>query len=114
MLEFYAQKSAFSDQYYFNVYLYKSDDRTFGSCYSTRVTPEGMQITDWQLIPEADWEIFLDSVLENTLKPLMTIPFEELGRQRWLWERCDCARKKCAQCWVEKSLWEAKGLQQPD
>ena len=110
-LEFYAQKSAFSDEYYFNVSVGKIGDPTYGSCFYTRVTPKGMRITDWQLIPEADWEAFLDSVIENTLKPLMATPFEELGRQERLWENCNCARTKCAQCWVEKNLWEAKGMQ---
>jgi len=109
-LTFEAQKSAFSDQYYFNIRIEKSNDSTFGSCYYTRAVPENRKITDWQLIGEVEWTAFLDDLTENKLRPLMETPLEELGKQAWLWENCHCRREKCSECWVQKNLWEAKGL----
>lgn len=110
VLSFYAQKSSFSDEFYFNLSIDAKDSTVFGSCYYTRVAPAEMYPMDWQCIPEAVWTAFLDDLAENTLPPLINTPLGELGKQRCIWEECDCSRQKCSHCWVEQNLWEANNI----
>lgn len=105
-VEFYAQKSSFSDEYYFNIYIRKNNQN--GSCYYTRVAPEEMYPMDWQCIPDAQWQAFLDDMIENVLMPIIDTPLPELGKMPYIWETCFCDRKKCSNCWVEKNVWEIK------
>ena len=49
-LIFNAQKSAFSDEYYFNLHIGKNGTNGYGDCYNTRIAPAGMYPMDWQAL----------------------------------------------------------------
>lgn len=110
--EFYvmfdAQKSSFSDEYYFNVVI-NTDNREFArECFYTRVFPEELCPLDWQLFPEEEFITFLDNEVINLLLYITNTPLVELGKEKMIWEGCTCERDNCDVCWVEKNLWEVK------
>ena len=59
-LSFNAQKSSFSDEYYFNVYIGKNGSNDYGDCYYTRVFPGDMCPMDWQALSKDEFEFFLN------------------------------------------------------
>lgn len=105
---FQAQKSAFSDEYYFNIYIGKNGTNQYGDCYYTRVAPQGMCPMDWQALRKEEFEFFLDRTVVPALEQIIRTPLEALGKLPSVWSCCSCNRQKCDQCWVEKNLWEAK------
>lgn len=105
-LEFEAQKSQCSDEYYFNVSVYHKDVK-FPQCYGTRLNTNGKGIYNWQLMTEEDLSCLLNGTIENILMPIMNTPLAELGGKRDIWQGCACPRNKCNACWVQKNLWEA-------
>ncbi len=110
--EFYvmfdAQKSSFSDEYYFNV-IVNADNREFArECFYGRVFPEELCPLDWQLFPEDEFVTFLDNEVVNLLLHIINTPLVELGKEKMIWEGCTCERDNCVVCWVEKNLWEVK------
>lgn len=105
---FNAQKSAFSDEYYFNVCIGKNGTNIYGDCYYTRVAPTGMCPMDWQALSKDEFEFFLNRTVVPALEQIIHTPLQELGKQAFVWSCCSCNRQKCEQCWVEKNLWEAK------
>ena len=107
-LMFNAQKSAFSDEYYFNVYIGKNGSNLYGDCYYTRVFPGDMCPMDWQALSKDEFEFFLNRTVVPALEQIIHTPLHELGKLPSIWSCCSCNRKKCEQCWVEKNLWEAK------
>lgn len=107
-LTFNAQKSAFSDEYYFNVYIEKNGSNLYGDCYYTRVFPGDMCPMDWQALNSDEFEFFLNRAVVPALEQIINTPLWELGKLPSVWSRCSCDRKKCEQCWVEKNLWEAR------
>lgn len=107
-LMFNAQKSSFSDEYYFNVYIGKNGTNVYGDCYYTRVFPGDMCPMDWQALSKDEFEYFLNRTVVPALEQIIHTPLRELGKLPSVWERCSCDRKKCDQCWVEKNLWEAR------
>lgn len=107
-VSFYAQKSAYSDRYYFNIYIGLFGTNDYGDCFYTRVSP-GNDTIDWQLISAQEFMFWLNSVIENILMPIITTPLSELGARNKTWEGCTCQRNKCENCWVQKNLWEARG-----
>lgn len=109
-LTFNAQKSSFSDEYYFNINIGKRGTNHGGDCYHTRVFPGHMCPMDWQALGKEEFELFLDRTVVPALKRLLSTPLGELGKQPAVWSRCSCSRKKCESCWVEKNLWEAKEI----
>lgn len=109
-LMFNAQKSAFSDEYYFNLYVGKNGTLFYGDCYYTRVFPQGMCPMDWQALSAEEFDFFLEKTLLPALTSIIETPLRELGKRPDVWSNCACDRKKCESCWVEKNLWEAKGL----
>ena len=113
-LMFNAQKSAFSDEYYFNVYIEKNGSDIYGVCYDTRVFPGDMCPLDWQTLKKDEFEFFLNRTVVPALDQIIHTPLHELGKLPSIWSNCTCNRKKCGQCWVEKNLWEAKGIQQSE
>lgn len=107
-LMFNAQKSAFSDEYYFNVYIGKNGTNLYGDCYYTRVFPGEMCPLDWQALSKEDFEAFLNDTVIPALEQIIHTPLCELGKLPSVWSHCTCDRKKCEACWVQKNVWEAK------
>lgn len=105
-LMFNAQKSAFSDEYYFNVYMGKNGTNDYGDCYYTRVAPQGMCPMDWQALTKEQIDIFLKETVLPALEKIIDTPLSELGKQYPYWLRCDCKRTKCETCWMEKNKWD--------
>ena len=105
---FNAQKSLYSDQYYFNVYIGKDGTDNYGDCYYTRVAPAGMFPVDWQALHKEDFDIFLDGMVIPIFEQIIHTPLEELGKIPSFWTGCHCNRQKCEHCWMEKNLWGTK------
>ncbi|MBQ4102570.1 MAG: DUF4304 domain-containing protein [Oscillospiraceae bacterium] len=107
-VSFNAQKSAYSDSYYFNIYIGLFGTNNYGDCFYTRVSPQN-DVTDWQLISKEEFLSWLHTMIETDLLPIINTPLAELGAKKDIWQGCYCKREKCQNCWVEKNLWEAKG-----
>ena len=107
-LMFNAQKSAFSDEYYFNLYIGKNGTNFYGDCYETRIAPAGMSPMDWQALCEEEFDFFLDKSVVPELEKIINTPLTELGQISTYWSSCHCNRQKCESCWMQKNLWEAK------
>jgi hypothetical protein len=105
-LEFEAQKSQWSDEYYFNISIYHKDVQ-FPQCYGTRLNTNGKGIYNWQLMTCEEINCLLDGAIKSILMPIINTPFAELGKQKEIWQGCTCPRNKCNICWVHKNLWEA-------
>ena len=105
-LEFEAQKSQWSDEYYFNVCVYHKDVQ-FPQCYGTRLNTNGKDIYNWQLMTDEELNCLLEEAIQNILIPIINTPLAELGTRKEIWQGCTCQRNKCNTCWVQKNLWEA-------
>ena len=105
-LEFEAQKSQWSDEYYFNVCVYHKDVQ-FPQCYGTRLNTNGKGIYNWQLMTDEELNCLLEEAMQNILMPIINTPLAELGTRKEIWQGCTCQRNKCNTCWVQKNLWEA-------
>lgn len=103
-LMFNAQKSAFSDEYYFNIYIGKTGTDAYGDCWHTRVFPGETSLVDWQTIGGNEFELFLNQTVVPVLDQIIRTPLRELGRLPSVWSCCPCSRQKCERCWVEKNL----------
>lgn len=107
-LMFNAQKSAFSDEYYFNIYIGKNGTNEYGDCYYTRITPNGMYPSDWQTVDKEEFDFFLEKSVVPELKRIIATPLSELGKIASYWTGCLCNHQKCESCWMKKNIWEAK------
>jgi hypothetical protein len=107
-LEFDAQKSQWSDVYFFNVSVYHKDF-PYPQCYSTRLNTDGWESYNWQLMTDEELKRLLNEAIQNVLTPILNTPLAELGGKKDIWQHCTCARNKCDTCWVQKNLWEAMG-----
>ncbi len=107
-LMFNAQKSSFSDQYYFNIYIGKNGTDLYGECYYSRIAPQNMFPADWQTIEKEKLDLFFDEAMVPELEKVIYTPLSELGRIPYYWTGCCCDRKKCENCWIQKNMWEAK------
>ena len=107
-LIFNAQKSAFSDEYYFNLSINKNGTNYFGGCYETRISPNGISPMDWQALDKAEFDFFLDKSVVPELEKIISTPLTELGKIPSYWTGCHCNRQKCEGCWQQKNLWESK------
>ena len=105
-LEFEAQKSQWTDEYYFNVSVYHKDIQ-FPQCYGTRLNTNGKGIYNWQLMTDEELNCLLNEAIQSILIPIINTPLAELGCQKEIWQGCTCPRNKCNACWVQKNLWEA-------
>lgn len=105
-LMFNAQKSTFSDEYYFNVYIGKNGTNEYGDCYYTRVSQHRMCPMDWQVLTKEEFDVFLDQTVLPTLSKIINTPLNDLGRTSSYWSGCHCERNKCESCWMEKNLWD--------
>ena len=107
-VSFNVQKSSFSDEYYFNVFIGKNGTSAYGDCYGARVAPLGKSPLDWQTVPEEEFAFFLNGTIVPALEETVRTPLEELGKKPSYWLGCHCDRRKCDVCWMEKNAWEAK------
>ena len=107
-LMFNAQKSAFSDAYYFNLYIGKNGTNDYGDCYFTRIAPNGMSPMDWQALTKEEFDFFLEKSVVPELEKIIVTPLEALGQMPRYWSGCHCNHEKCGSCWMQKNLWEAK------
>lgn len=105
---FNAQKSAYSDEYYFNLYIGKNGTNNYGDCYYTRIAPNDMFPMDWQALGKEEFNLFLDEIVVPELEKIIKTPLIELGQISSYWKGCHCTRQKCESCWMEKNLWEMK------
>lgn len=105
-LEFEAQKSQWSDEYYFNVSVYHKDVQ-FPQCYGTRLNTNRKGIYNWQLMTDEELNCLLNGAIQSILIPIINTPLAELGNKNEIWQGCTCPRNKCHACWVQKNLWEA-------
>lgn len=101
-LEFYAQKSQWSDEYYFNIFISKNNGYLLG-CYHTRVNTNNKGIYNWQVITEDNFTELMNSIINNYLLPIINTPIRELGKKTEISIGCACDRKKCSSCWIEKN-----------
>ena len=110
-LAFHLQKSSYSDVYYFNVDLHREGITGFG-CYACRISVAGCAdenwTMDWQLISQEALAAFLDERLVPHLRWLIDTPYDILGADPNVWEKCFCQRNRCQHCWVQKNLWETR------
>ena len=107
-LSFNAQKSAFSDEYYFNLYIGKNGTNEYGDCYDTRIAPNGMSPMDWQALNKEEFDFFLEKSVVPELEKIIGTPLTELGRIPSYWTGCHCNRQKCESCWQQKNLWDTE------
>lgn len=111
--EVYAQKSAYSDQYYVNLSLDPAESQgTFQECFWTRVLFND-NILDWQLTPGEEIDRTLDEMVDQIVRPVLELDLAELGRQTFIQKNCHCGRRVCNDCWVEKNYWEHCGIPEP-
>ena len=107
-LMFNAQRSAFSDEYYFNLYIGKNGTNNYGDCYDTRIAPPDMSPMDWQALDKEEIDFFLDRSVVPELEKIIGTPLAELGRLSSYWMGCHCNRQKCENCWMQKNLWDVR------
>ena len=100
-LEFYAQKSQWRDEYYFNIFISKNNGYPLG-CYHTRVNTNNKGIYNWQVIMEDNFTELMNSIINNYLLPIINTPICELGKKTEISIGCACDRKKCSSCWIKK------------
>lgn len=80
VLQWHAQKSGFSDEYYFNLFIRKQGAVYQGSCFYDRLHPAGLCPLDWQAMPPEVFQHFLDSTVVPVLEKILHTPLEELGK----------------------------------
>ncbi len=111
VLEFEAQKSAYSDVYYFHISVYPLPN-SYPCCYVTRVNAQGVyaaqgQTINWQLLSEEAFSSLMDAV-ENTLRSILPYAQAPLEHEQAIRELCTCDRHKCEICRLDEVLWELR------
>ena len=104
-LYFDAQKSAFSDEYYFNVSIKLLNEVSVG-CFYTRVVMHEQGIYNWQLMSDEQIKNLVNYTLDNYLTPILNTPLQDLGKNEYICDGCYCKRDKCASCWLEHNHWQ--------
>ena len=69
-LWFQAQKSQYSDVYYFNIIISPKDD-FYGYLHYERAAYRGGYTLDWQMISREEAEMYFLDIAENMLKPII-------------------------------------------
>ena len=110
-LEFEAQKSAYSDVYYFNISVYPTS-ASYPYCYAKRVHAQDVhaaegQIINWQLLSEDAFSSLMDAV-ENTLLSIQSYAQAPLEHEQAIRELCTCDRHKCEICRLDEVLWKLR------
>lgn len=93
---FNVQKSDFSDEYYFNIYIGKNNTACYGDCYYTRISPDEKYPTDWQTISNEAFNDFLENTAVPLLQDIINTPLKALGKRKNVWCGCTCSRNECA------------------
>lgn len=96
-LEFNAQKSQFSDEYYFNISLYNNDLK-YPTCFDTRLTFNDKQIFDWQILSEEDLNQILDILINRYLLLIISTPLNQLRKVKSDYFKLKCSKKVCKEC----------------
>ena len=104
-LIFNLQKSAYADEYYYNIRFQPAGSRDYRRCHESRISPGTL---DWQALTPEELDFFLKRTLLPTLQKFLETPLPELGRDPKIWKCCHCDHSLCPRCWVEKNVWEAK------
>lgn len=104
-LIFNLQKSAYADEYYYNIRFQPAGSRDYRRCHESRISPGTL---DWQALTAQELDFFLKRTLLPTLQKFLETPLPELGRDPKIWKCCHCDHRLCPRCWVEKNVWEAK------
>ena len=104
-LIFNLQKSAYADEYYYNIRFQPTGSRDYRRCHESRISPGTL---DWQALTAQELDFFLTRTLLPTLQKFLETPLPELGRDPKIWKCCHCDHSLCPRCWVEKNVWEAK------
>ena len=104
-LIFNLQKSAYADEYYYNIRFQPAGSRDYRRCHESRISPGAL---DWQALTPEELDFFLKRTLLPTLQQFLETPLPELGRDPKIWKCCHCDHSLCPRCWVEKNVWEAK------
>ena len=107
-LSFNAQKSDFSDKYYFNLYIGKNGTNVHRDCFYTRIAANGTSSMDWQALDKEEFDYFLEKSVIPELQKIIDTPLAELGKIPFYWSGCHCNRQMCESCWQQKNSWEAK------
>lgn len=97
---FHAQKSSFSDKYYFNVYIGKENTDFYGDCYYNRIVTDCP--LDWQTIADDEMIKFLENDVVSQLMHIIDTLLHELGKETMIGEHCECDRQQCVACWIQK------------
>lgn len=105
---FIADKSDRRDLYTFSIYLHR-DGVSRSHCFRTFLPHDTHSTVDLQLLTEQELEALLDLATETYLRPMLQKPLSILGKDPMIWERCNCNRRECENCWVEKNTSEARG-----
>ena len=103
-LIFNLQKSAYADEYYYNIRFQPAGSRDYRRCHESRISPGTL---DWQALTAQELDFFLTRTLLPTLQKFLETPLPELGRDPKIWKCCHCDHSLCPRCWVEKNVWEA-------
>ena len=70
-------------------------------CIDTR--PMG-GLLDWQTIPDGEFDARLSTVIEERIRPLMTLPLSEIAQNPTLFGKpCLCEPRRCADCWYPEA-----------
>ncbi len=110
---FVLQKSMYTDGYYFNVDIHPAGAAFPRICTDFRLLLEGEERLPWQALGASAMSAFLEEKLLPALHRLAFTPLDALGCDPLIWQECCCRRDLCERCWVEKNVWEAKGLPMP-
>lgn len=104
VLTFEAQKSAYSDQYYFNVSI-NLPNVIYPACFHRRVDMFERTLYNWQLLSNEQVENLVKFTMENYITPILKTPLPDLGKTEFVCSSCTCQRNKCKNCWVDHNLW---------
>ncbi len=96
-LEFNAQKSQFSDEYYFNIRLYHVD-LEYTTCYDTRLSVFDKGIFDWQILKDEEINEILDVLINKYLLLIMNTPLNQLSKVNNSYFKLNCKKKLCKDC----------------
>lgn len=92
-LEFYAQKSQWSDQYYFNITIYNSKLQN-SCCYNLRLNTNNKGIYNWQLLSFDEFEDLMNDAINNIILPIINTPLIDLGAKKEI----------CMGCWIKNKI----------
>jgi hypothetical protein len=114
-LVFEAQKSAYSDVFYFNVFVSPAAV-SHPVCFVARVNAGGVYphregTVNWQLLSEEDFSTFMDNAIRNVISPILRYAESPAEHEREIRDGCTCDRRKCEVCRLEEALWREQNAE---